>query len=75
LETALKGTFAFVTVADAESCERALTNLNKVTYNGRQVTVQRARGDGSVKQREVERRKNQVQTETVFIVNFETGMR
>lgn len=73
-ETELKQGFAFVRVADGESRDRALNELDKTQFSGRQISIQRARGDGSVKQREAERRKNQVQTETVFIVNFEIGM-
>lgn len=53
--------------------DRAVRDLDKSTFNGRQISVQRARGDGSVKAREAERRRNQVTTETVFIVNFEVG--
>jgi RNA recognition motif-containing protein len=73
-EKEMKQGYAFVRVADADARDRAMNDLDKSQFEGRQVSIQRARGDGNVKLREAERRKNQVQTETIFLVNFEVGM-
>lgn len=72
-EKEMKQGYAFVRVADSDARDRAINEINKIQFNGRQISVQPARGDGAVKQREADRRKNQVQTETVFIVNFDIG--
>ena len=74
MEKEMKTGFAFVRVADHSSKDRALDTLDKSQFNGRQVSVQVARGDGHIKSREAERKKNAVQTETIFIVNYEPSM-
>lgn len=74
MEKEMKGGYAFARVVDADAKNRALESLDKSEFNGRQVSIQMARGDGHIKNREAERKKNAVATETVFIVNYEPGM-
>lgn len=74
MEKEMKSGFAFARVADADAKNRALDSLDKSSFDGRTVSIQMARGDGHIKNREAERKKNAVATETIFIVNYEPGM-
>lgn len=69
----IKNKFAFVRVPDADARDRAIADVHNTNFNGRDIKVELARGNGGVKDREAERRKSTNPSDTLFIVNFDAG--
>lgn len=69
----IKNKFAFVRVPDTDARDRAIADVHNTSFMGREIKVEMARGNGGVKDREAERRKNTSPTDTLFIVNFDGG--
>jgi len=70
-----KPNFAFVFLENSRDAERAIRKLDGYRFNHRTIRVEKARGDGAIKKREEDRRKDAQSTpsDTLFVVNFDTS--